>query len=602
VTAADLQRMAQATSWDDKARTARVVLSTDANVGDGVVLLHTRQAIQWPERPVPVVLDHRREVASVIGAVSDLALEPLNGGTALVGRLQIDGPAADQALPLLRTGAARWSIGARVLRSVREVGTELVKATSWAIGHLSLVVEPQDLAAITRSTQPQPPTMTQTTSTTAPAIEAPETDDEPQFSRAELKRQRDIVRTVSEAKLDPELAEELIRSGLPLKEATREIVRALRIKSDGGDRFAPDAPLIRAGYQWAQPVAPAGAEGEPADPLARALHRALRGQSLDRSLIDELKVAGYAGRSGEELARSAFSTGKRNQLLRGFHSTSDAKDLLLESGDRLLQERHQEAPRGILELARPRTLSDFREVSTIDAGLVSGAIQLNEGAEIKYGSLNSEAGKYKPSRYGLGLSFTFEALSNDDLGGIAAVLNEVSQTMLEAEATRLGELLHGPGALGGVCPDGKALFHADHANKLASPGTLSTQGVGDMVELLRRQTSVGGRKIWLQPGYILVGPDLETTALQLFSETWSATAPDDTNPWKNLRLIVDPTVAEGFFYLAASGSRKPFELGRVDGMPTMKQEEDFNTSGMKMKVEHAFGAACIDHRVIVRNK
>jgi hypothetical protein len=147
VTAADLQRMAQATSWDDKARTARVVLSTDANVGDGVVLLHTRQAIQWPERPVPVVLDHRREVASVIGAVSDLALEPLNGGTALVGRLQIDGPAADQALPLLRTGAARWSIGARVLRSVREVGTELVKATSWAIGHLSLVVEPADLTA-----------------------------------------------------------------------------------------------------------------------------------------------------------------------------------------------------------------------------------------------------------------------------------------------------------------------------------------------------------------------------------------------------------------------------------------------------------------------
>jgi hypothetical protein len=478
-----------------------------------------------------------------------------------------------------------------------------VKASSWAIGHLALVVEPADLAAITRSQSTNPKTMTSDNSTTAPAIEAPETDDEPQFSRAELKRQRDIVRTVSEAKLDPELAEELIRSGLPLKEATREILRALRIKSEGGDRTAPDAPLIRAGYQWAADTMPSTRnEGEPAEPLARALHRAMRGLSLDRSLADELKAAGYAGRSSEELARNAFALGKRNQLLRGFHSTSDAKELLMETGDRLLQERHQEAPRGILELARPRTLSDFREVSTIDAGLVSGAVQLNEGAEIKYGSLNSEAGKYKPTRYGLGLAFTFEALAGDDLGGIAQVLDEVSATMLEAEAARLGELLHGPGGLGGVCPDGKALFHADHNNKLSSPGTLSVQGLGEMVELLRKQTSVGGRKIWLQPGYVLVGPDLETTALQLFAESWSATAPDDTNPWKNLRLIVDPTVEEGYFYLAASGSRKPFELGRVDGLPTMKQEEDFNTSGMKMKVEHAFNAACIDHRVIVRNK
>jgi phage major head subunit gpT-like protein len=174
--------------------------------------------------------------------------------------------------------------------------------------------------------------------------------------------------------------------------------------------------------------------------------------------------------------------------------------------------------------------------------------------------------------------------------------------MLEAEAAALGTLLHGPSTLGGVCPDGKTLFHADHNNKPSTAATLTTQGVGEMVELLRTQTSVGGRKVWLQPGYILVGPDLETTALQLFSESWAAAAPDDTNPWKNLRLIVDPTVPASYFYLAASGSRKPFQLGRVDGMPTMKQEEDFNTSGMKVKVEHAFGAACVDHRVIVRNK
>jgi hypothetical protein len=336
--------------------------------------------------------------------------------------------------------------------------------------------------------------------------------------------------------------------------------------------------------------------------LARAIHRAMRGQALERPLVEELKAAGYSGRGGEEVARNAFVTGKRSQLLRGFHSTSDAQALLLETGDRLLQERHSEEPRGILELARIRPLADFREVSTVDAGLLGAAVRLGEGAEIRYGSLNSDSGKYTPSRYGLGLSFSFEAIKNDDLGGIPSVLQEVSQTMLESEANFLGELLHGPGALGGVCPDGKELFHAPHANKPASASAMTTAGVGAMVKLLRTQTSVGGRKINIAPGYIVVGPDLETEALQLFSESWTADDATNTNPWKGLQLIVDHTIEPTYFYVVATGGRKPLELGRVDGMPTMKQEEDFNTSSMRVKVEHAYGGACVDHRVIVRNK
>jgi hypothetical protein len=144
-------------------------------VGDGYKLVHTRAAIEWPERPVPVVLDHRREIGAVIGAISDLALEPTNTGTALVGRLVLDGPAAGQALPLLRTGAARWSIGARILQSAREVGTELVRATSWSIGHLALVVEPADPAAITRSQPVAPNSMTTDNSTNTLAAEAIDT-------------------------------------------------------------------------------------------------------------------------------------------------------------------------------------------------------------------------------------------------------------------------------------------------------------------------------------------------------------------------------------------------------------------------------------------
>jgi len=583
---------------NDAERTVELTIATEADVGDGLVLA-CRQLPEFGPAPVPVLLSHQNHTAAMAGRIRSLRIE----GRQVVGVAEfIDAPAADEGWQLARAGCG-VSVGASIDSAAlqrQRTGPDL--ATKWRLNEASLVPVGADPNALTRSQSFSPMT---SDNSTAPAADPIDSEgDEIQLSRAELKRQRDVLRLAADAKLTAEQSDALLSSGRSIQECSRQAIAWVRERTEGhlpplghpaqGDWFT----VTGAGV----PPARSGGNGEPADPLARALHRAMRGQSLDRSLADELKAAGYAGRSGEELARNAFALGKRNQLLRGFHSTSDAKELLMETGDRVLQERHAEAPRGILELARPRTLSDFREVSTIDAGLVSGAIQLNEGAEIKYGSLNSEAGKYKPSRYGLGLAFTFEALAGDDLGGLAQVLDEVSATMLEAEATRLGELLHGPGALGGICPDGLELFASAHNNIPSSPATMSTQGVGEMVELLRSQTSVGGRKIWLQPGYILVGPDLETTALQLFSETWSATDPDDTNPWKNLRLIVDPTVEEGYFYLAASGSRKPFELGRVDGLPTMKQEEDFNTSGMKMKVEHAFGAACIDHRVIVRNK
>jgi hypothetical protein len=108
--------------------------------------------------------------------------------------------------------------------------------------------------------------------------------------------------------------------------------------------------------------------------------------------------------------------------------------------------------------------------------------------------------------------------------------------------------------------------------------------------------------LWIEPGYLLVGPDLETEALQLFAESWTADDATNTNPWKSLKLIVDPTVEPTYFYVVASGGRKPFELGRVDGLPRMMQEEHFDTSSLRVKVEHAYGAACVDHRVIVRNK
>jgi hypothetical protein len=104
----------------------------------------------------------------------------------------------------------------------------------------------------------------------------------------------------------------------------------------------------------------------------------------------------------------------------------------------------------------------------------------------------------------------------------------------------------------------------------------------------------------LEPASILLGPELETQGAQLLSDLWRATTPEDSNPWRSLQLLVEPSLAGATWYLVAGGNRRPFELGQMVGLPRMQQAEDFSTSSYRMKTEHAFGCAVADHRVIVR--
>jgi hypothetical protein len=315
--------------------------------------------------------------------------------------------------------------------------------------------------------------------------------------------------------------------------------------------------------------------------------------------VQILREHGYSGRSGGEIIRNAITGHGRSDswLMRGFHSTSDAPALFIETGDRQLQARYAEPVRGIAQLARVRDLTDFREVSTIDVGMVGSSKKILEGGEIKFASMNESAGKYKPFRYGLGFTFSFEALANDDLAAIAAVLDEASSTGLEAEMNDLAELLTVDGD-GADAPDGLPLSHSSRNN--SAPGDMNIAGLSAAVLSLRSQVSVGGRKLWLEPGYLLVGPERETEAAQLLSVTYTPEVPSEVNPWRNLQLIVEPSLEGGAYYLVAAGPRQPLELGRVTGFPMMRQEEVFDTSSTRVKIESAHGCAVADPRSIIR--
>jgi hypothetical protein len=576
--------MAAPATFSEATRSVDVVIASGNDPGDGIRLAMRREAITTPA-VVPVLLDHASSIDRMGGRIDPASLRIERG--LLVGTAHLsDAPAADAALALARSGVAASVKASFTQSDLSPLGDGSMLANRWTLRSVALVPEPADSLAVTRAAHPTPsPSLpSETTMETDQTAQAPA---EETISRAELRRQNSILRACAAAKLPEDFTQELIDSGKSMEEAAFQIVRH--------QRMAQERTSV-AGHPAQIPVMGASATA-PADGLEQVIERAVRGQALQEPLAYTLRRLGFSGGTDAEVVRSALS-GRERFLSRsggGMHSTSDFPSLLLSSGTRFLQEQYSAAPRGIRQLARPRNLNDFRPVSVLDVGLVGKAQKILEGGEIKFGSATETAGTYAASRYGMGLSFSFEALKNDDLGGLGQVLEEFAGVHLSDEADALAALLSGSGA---NAPDGQALFHVSHNN--STTAALTVDGLRDAIKLLRNQKSVGGRFVNLEPASILVGPELETQGAQLLSDLWRATAPEDSNPWRSLQLLVEPSLAGATWYLIAGGNRRPFELGQVVGLPRMQQEEDFSTSAYRMKTEAAFGCAVADHRVIVR--
>ncbi|MFZ9959602.1 MAG: hypothetical protein ACO3GP_04350, partial [Candidatus Limnocylindrus sp.] len=363
-------------SWDETTRTATIVISTDADVGDGFQLLHTQDAIRWPKRPLPADYDHRRSSDSIWGAVTNLSLQRnAMGVTELIGQVVVDGPAAamDIALPRLRTGSARFSVDARIYRSQEDRASNTLIATDWAPNLVSLVPIGQDNAAVMRAETTTNPVNTPMTdelltaggdpapidaqrsadTTAAPAAAA---DAELQRTAAELRRERDILRLGQDAGLTIEQTDELVRSGKSVTECSREAVRLMRLRIEGGDVRSDDGPAAIGHPARVEVTRDSG------DTLLRGIAAGLESRVRPGVLKGEEAELGREYRSYTllELTRQYLESrgvntrgmSKTDLVQRGFHSTSDFPLLFSNLAGKTLDAAYQEEPHTWRPIAR----------------------------------------------------------------------------------------------------------------------------------------------------------------------------------------------------------------------------------------------------------
>lgn len=399
-----------------------------------------------------------------------------------------------------------------------------------------------------------------------------ESTGEVQRTARELKRERDIFRAVSHARLEPAFADELIESSDSVERCHHRIY----------EKLAAGLSPSTAGRMTGLPIDPQGPQG-----IEAAIESVIvRGERCQDPLWLQLRAAGWGrGRNAVDVVTRALST-------------SDLPALLTSAGERRLMEQFSMAQGGIMRCATIRPLSDYRNAQTLDAGAIGSARKLSEGGEIPFTSVSETSVTYRAYRWAQGLKMTAEAMANDDLGGLAQALSELGAACLDAEKTELVALLTASSNLGAVTGDGKALFHADHLN--TATGGVGITGLGAAVSKMREQRSLGGRYIDVVPSFILCAPSLELTVKQVLSDTLTAATPENVNPFRSLDVEIEPRLGASFVYIVADAPRRPLELGRLTDAPQLNDEREFSTSSYRAKAEHSFGCCVSEYRSIIR--
>jgi hypothetical protein len=179
------------------------------------------------------------------------------------------------------------------------------------------------------------------------------------------------------------------------------------------------------------------------------------------------------------------------------------------------------------------------------------------------------------------VGITLEAMMRDKIGYVRTIPRRLSDAWYNTLSAMVAGVFTTNSATGPVLSDTGALFNATatssaggHANLLTT--ALGLSGYSAARTAMRKQTNQplgAGRRTQLNPRYLLVPEDLETTALQIRnSEYTPGSANNDVNPFYNKfdvitvpdwtdandwALVADPASAPAIFLIFPRGNRTP---------------------------------------------
>lgn len=354
--------------------------------------------------------------------------------------------------------------------------------------------------------------------------------------------------------------------------------------------------------------------------------RQFRGMSLIDMARECLADQGrkVRGLTPIEIAEMALA-GTRFVMV-GEHSSSDFANILANTASKSLRAAYEEAPRTFVPWTQRNDLPDFKAFKPMVLNAAPSLLPINESGEVQYGTIGEGAETWNLVRYGRGLAVSYVALVNDDMSAFTRLPGQFAQAAARLESDIVYQQILANGNLS----DGGALFNATavstaggHSNLATGAGSALTVdaagivAVGALEERIGRQVAPGTNSPMNLRGRWLLAPTaLGTAARQLFGGAYVPNAPGVMNPYATqyevivegrlqLGVTVGATTNAGSstaYYVIAPGiDTVHWGYLRGETGPNIQSTVDFDTDGMKLKVNHNFGAKAVEFRGMAKS-
>lgn len=331
---------------------------------------------------------------------------------------------------------------------------------------------------------------------------------------------------------------------------------------------------------------------------SRAIGRPAKGdarQYANTRMVDLARLAcGDGGRLDvDSLLSVTFSGG-------GAHSTSDFPKILADAANKILEESLAAAPPSYKAWASRRPFKDFKPHKFLRVGDFPAFTSAPEPATVTFGTAGEDREQVRLISYTAGISFTREALINDDLGALSSISTSIAARASNCE----NELAYSVLSANPLMADGFALFSTEHANLAGTPSTIDVANVAIGVKAMRGQTTLDGLPMNLAPKFLICGPALELKARQLLAAVTPATTAA-VNPYSGaFELVVDSNISGNEWYLAADPARlASIVYGHLNGVESAEVwvARDASTRSLRIHAGLDFGVGAIDFRGVYKN-
>lgn len=342
------------------------------------------------------------------------------------------------------------------------------------------------------------------------------------------------------------------------------------------------------------------------------LHRADPGRV---KMSDKTRAFGFQGMKLIDLARDFLeSHGEKTRGLypdeiarRAFHSTSDFPNVLLDASNKSLRAAYDVYPQTFKPFSRQVSAPDFKTMNRIQLGEMPALAKVNESGEFTRGTVTEGKETLRVLTYGKVIGITRQTIVNDDLGAFTRIPAGFGTSVATLESDLVWSIITTNAAMA----DGVQLFHATHANLIASGGAApSVTTLGATRTLMRKQKGLDATtKLNIRARYLLVPVELETGVEQLLKTINYADASSNAVPQslKNLEVIGEPRLSDNsavIWYLAADPSQiDTIEYAYLEGNEGayIESRMGFDVDGMETKVRLDFGCNVIDFRGFAKN-